>query len=808
MGCKIGIAEDLMVALSKDFQGRAQSTGPTYFYLFGLLGLVLFALACLESQAQEAFPISDRALELVPGENPGDILPYLHEMQAPESIGLGEVIKSSGGFEISQGEWVNPGMTHSVTWLRLPLTNSTGEDGTWVFSFDRVLLSKAGLYLVRQDEVENLLESKQEAFVASYEEFGTLAGKVHVPAKTAVDLYIMYRGAVWSGLQPVLLTEKDFRRSITQNLVFFIFLLGGIVTLLVFGSVSFLFMGRWIVIYYALAQISFFVFYAHMAGFTTVYLWPENAQSFRSFSVVALAAYVAAMGQLARVFFRTDDITPWVDRVILASVSLALFSMVFGPINARFEWVEYYIPVGLFLIASTVTWVLLPALAVYATLKWQKNYWPLIVAWGSMGSFILTAQLVWVGVISAFPLGKDAYGVVVYVEATFLALAIALRIRVLRNEKFQIEIDLNDSLQTQLASSERARHLAEERELAFQDLAEKGHLLLSAGHDARQMISALRHYATGIRRTTKSEKVEEASHKIDEITTRLNEILTTTIEGSRTGGLMDTLVAFDDVDPCKLFETLYLIHSPGAAERQTELNIRALSGTVVSDRVLIGRILGNLLSNAVKHSEQGKILLGYRRGRGGHRFQVWNEGQGLKPEELEILLSDATRSQKMQNEKSGQGSGLSIARTLAARLGGEIRACSKSGQGIVFELSLPEAESHKSFEANTFVHDKDPATKQLVDQIAITAGHEAASIVLIDEHVEGPQSGIKRAERERAASPEAKIVFLSFDRSVEARRSFAAHSDLIVYKPLTTEKLLKALSSCKKPVISRVNLGT
>ncbi|MDZ7669848.1 MAG: hypothetical protein U5Q16_10640 [Gammaproteobacteria bacterium] len=126
-----------------------------------------------------------------------------------------------------------------------------------------------------------------------------------------------------------------------------------------------------------------------------------------------------------------------------------------------------------------------------------------------------------VGVVDTVPLNQHLYGAFVYFEAVFLALGIALRIRRMRIQRIDAERRLNRSLAGELEATQRAVRLAEEREWALGDLAEKGRLILAAGHDTRQMISSLRHYALGLQRSAGPERAAAAGAALQQIASNL-----------------------------------------------------------------------------------------------------------------------------------------------------------------------------------------------------------------------------------------------------------------------------------------------
>jgi PAS domain S-box-containing protein len=100
----------------------------------------------------------------------------------------------------------------------------------------------------------------------------------------------------------------------------------------------------------------------------------------------------------------------------------------------------------------------------------------------------------------------------------------------------------------------------------------------------------------------------------------------------------------------------------------------------------------NYLSNGMKYGGQPpRVQLGATVGSNGMiRFWVQDNGPGLSPEDQAQLFTPFTRLS--QARASGHGLGLSVARRIVEKLGGEVGVESEEGQGSVFYFTLPGAE--------------------------------------------------------------------------------------------------------------------
>jgi two-component system sensor histidine kinase CpxA len=90
---------------------------------------------------------------------------------------------------------------------------------------------------------------------------------------------------------------------------------------------------------------------------------------------------------------------------------------------------------------------------------------------------------------------------------------------------------------------------------------------------------------------------------------------------------------------------------------------------------LIGRVLENVLRNAIIHSPTGsRIEVQMSRERNDAIVTVRDFGGGVAPDRLERIFDPFYREESLQNERSGLGLGLSIARRGVQWHGGTLQA--------------------------------------------------------------------------------------------------------------------------------------
>ena len=107
---------------------------------------------------------------------------------------------------------------------------------------------------------------------------------------------------------------------------------------------------------------------------------------------------------------------------------------------------------------------------------------------------------------------------------------------------------------------------------------------------------------------------------------------------------------------------------------------------------MVRQVFAILLENAIKYAdEQGKITVSLARSGHSVRCSVKNSGRGIGKNDLPKIFDRFYRADKSRSrERGGFGLGLSIARTMITRLGGELSAESKENEWTVFTFTLDD----------------------------------------------------------------------------------------------------------------------
>ncbi|THA28211.1 hybrid sensor histidine kinase/response regulator [Streptomyces sp. A1277] len=254
---------------------------------------------------------------------------------------------------------------------------------------------------------------------------------------------------------------------------------------------------------------------------------------------------------------------------------------------------------------------------------------------------------------------------------------------------------------------------------------------------------------------------------------------------------------------------------------------------IVSDEVMLTRVLRNLLSNALKFTSAGTVRLDVSREDGpdgGHVvFTVSDTGVGIPEEEQQQIFEEFYQVRgPHQRGRSGTGLGLPYARRLTELLGGSLSLASSPGAGTEVTVRLPVAgqslcgtgrhEPHAPVVAVLVTVDDDgafrTAIRPLLDRLAgrvvevaegglagSTVRRERPDAVLLDLHL--PDLDGYAVLAELAADPELRtvpVLVLTSTPGEDLDRERLTHARAILEKStLNLSKLAAALAEHTTP---------
>jgi len=310
-------------------------------------------------------------------------------------------------------------------------------------------------------------------------------------------------------------------------------------------------------------------------------------------------------------------------------------------------------------------------------------------------------------------------------------------------------------------------------------------------------------------------KIEAGKLLIDHTLFKLDELIEETVD-------MLTLKAFE-----KKLEMLYRVDP-------------TIPSQFLGDPVRIRQIVVNLLGNAIKFTGDGEILVSVKKNSipyqvDGKTFiklsiEVRDTGIGIRREKLQKVFESFTQADTSTTRKyGGTGLGLTISRSLAELMGGQLTVESEPGKGSVFTLHLvlqianeqPEVMlPQKALLKKVLVVDDNATNLQLMQEIfsyfhipseLASSGQEAIdkvraarqnkehfSLVLTDHQMPGMDgiTLVKELKRDFPGNNQPFILMLSsLEKNIYQHEATKAGINKFLSKPVKMHELYGALLS-------------
>jgi signal transduction histidine kinase len=264
---------------------------------------------------------------------------------------------------------------------------------------------------------------------------------------------------------------------------------------------------------------------------------------------------------------------------------------------------------------------------------------------------------------------------------------------VLREAGLRLHLTHRRNFELQFRNNQLIESLTRQTQAALDAVEIKNRFLASAAHDIRQPVHALSLYADWL--GSEPELVHEIAPKIVESTKAVNALFDSLFDLVRldSGKIRLTI---EPVDLPQLLHDIELQYRPLAEAKGLQFRVHASPGTVVSDPILLRRIVGNLVSNAVKYTHHGGVLLACRRAAGGRRIEAWDTGVGIAPVHQREIFREFYKVPSHAGTEDGFGLGLYIVARLAGILGHPLSLDSRPGRGTVFRLTLKPTDAQQA----------------------------------------------------------------------------------------------------------------
>ncbi len=374
---------------------------------------------------------------------------------------------------------------------------------------------------------------------------------------------------------------------------------------------------------------------------------------------------------------------------------------------------------------------------------------------------------------------------------------------------------------------EATAKLAAQRDEAERANIAKSKFFAAASHDLRQPLHALILFVGAMKERTHNPELRTLVDQIEASVDAMETLFNSLLDISR----LDAGVI--EVHPehfliASLMERLKKQFVPQALKKGLRLRVRPCQWAVLSDPLLLERILLNLVSNAIRYTDRGQVLLACRRRGKNLLIQIWDSGRGIPAGQLETVFQEFVQLDNPERDRSkGLGLGLAIVSRLAKLLDVPLTLSSRPGRGSVFAIQVPlgspllaeqalarpAPSGSLGVDVAVLIDDEDAILRAMeelfdgwkIDLVASKTTAEAMKVldetglkpdvVISDYRLPGDTNGIEVVEAFRARyGADLTAIILTGDTAPESIQTLNQAGLAVLHKPVRPARLRSLLT--------------
>jgi signal transduction histidine kinase len=245
-------------------------------------------------------------------------------------------------------------------------------------------------------------------------------------------------------------------------------------------------------------------------------------------------------------------------------------------------------------------------------------------------------------------------------------------------------------LEAQIVEATRA--LTKQKDAAEQATSAKSRFIAAASHDLRQPLHAIGLFTATLERRTEGTELQGIVAELAKAVAAMDRLFHSLLDISRLDA--GTLRAEPRAFPLqRLFTQLAAEYSEAAEQKRLRLFVKPTHVMVISDELLLHRILTNLVANAIRYTSTGSVMVCCRQRGGQVQIEVRDSGIGIAPDKQDDIFREFYQIGGAERDRvMGLGLGLAIVSRLARLLESRVRVDSAPGRGSMFSLRLRRAE--------------------------------------------------------------------------------------------------------------------
>lgn len=588
------------------------------------------------------------------------------------------------------------GVTSAPWWVRFQAKNPTTEPIDWVMNFPFPMVDVLDIAVVDENGkiARYELGDKRPLSANPLPGEGYAVPLTTAPGQTST-IYVRMQNLLGDGLDSYfeVSSPRAYAEHQQRVWIFLGVILGGGLVLFLYNAVVYVVVRESLYVWYLLYLICVLMTYLAASGLGHQLLWKSHESTANEAipPVFSALAFIFVI-QFSRQFLDTKKLWPAVDLGLRAG-------MVYFLLPPIAFFLGYASLAASLIMMGSIALAALPLLGFYAWIAGQKTALIFTLAWGfwfaamcSMSSRFLgllptndfTLRVGWVGILG---------------EAVLFALAMAVRIRSLRQEKTAAEAREHAALQRSKAElealvHERTQELATRHDELRRLNSEKDKLFSIIAHDLRNPIQGV----VGL-----SDVLISDIHKMsrEEIDTYLRDLQQSANAFHR---LLENLLSWallqlggvkfrpEKIELIPLVDRCVMLFKQTAIEKDVLIETQGMESlSVEADPQMLETIVRNLLSNAIKYSKPGgRVILSAKRSATTIEISVSDQGVGMDEKKAASLFRLGEKlSTPGTSGEPGTGLGLQLCQELVEKHGGKLSVESTMNIGTTFRISLP-----------------------------------------------------------------------------------------------------------------------
>jgi len=230
-------------------------------------------------------------------------------------------------------------------------------------------------------------------------------------------------------------------------------------------------------------------------------------------------------------------------------------------------------------------------------------------------------------------------------------------------------------------------------------------ILSNVSHELRTPMTAIKGYVDNMLDGVAGDVSNKQTRYLTRVkinADRLTRLINDLLDLSRIDrGRQDLLqISIDKLPVTELVRTMVESIRPAAESADLELTFEGAPLHALADRNRLKQIVTNLVDNAVKFTPSGgRVEVSVKRDDTGYvQTIVKDNGNGIPPEEQEVIFDRFHQVRSTAGSHPGSGLGLPVTKELVNLQGGDIWVRSQMGLGSTFIFTLPESRQDEHAE--------------------------------------------------------------------------------------------------------------